>query len=231
MNHAERMMRFYEADLYVVITESFCKGRSSLEVLDQVLDAGVRLVQFREKDHDAAELKEKALAFKERVSAVNGVLIINDDVELALEIDAEGVHLGQGDMPVEEARKMSSDLIIGASTHSHEQAMAAQRAGASYVNIGPIFETSTKTSQVEPLGPEILEGLPELFLIPFTTMGGIKLHNVDEVLKRGARFPAVVTAVTAADDPKAAAAALRKKIRSGVTPETTKVGGRYRMLP
>jgi thiamine-phosphate pyrophosphorylase len=212
MTHAERMARFARADLYVVITESCCAGRSSLEVLDQVLAAGVTLVQFREKDWSTAEMHARAAAFRDRTHAAGALLIIDDRVDIALAVCADGVHLGEHDLPVAAARAVAPDLVVGASAHNLDEALHAQRDGASYVNIGPIFPTQTKSLPIRPLGPEALDEVAPHLTIPWTTMGGIKLDNIGEVTRRGAKHVAVVTAVTAADDVESAARALRQAI-------------------
>ena len=210
---AERMARFEQADLYVVITEAFCGGRRSEEVLRAVLAAGVRLVQFREKDvADDAALFARAQRFCELTTAAGALLIIDDRVDVALAVGADGVHLGQRDLPVTAVKAFAPNLFVGASTHSVPQALAAEAAGADYVNIGPIFATQTKTKTAAPLGPEIIAEVAAQLKIPFSCMGGIKAGNIRQVLARGARHPAVVTAVTAADDPERAARALRDEI-------------------
>ena len=215
MNHAARMDRFAETDLYVVITASFCAGRSALEVLDACLAAGVRLVQFREKDADARALYEGAKAFRARTADAGALLIVDDRVDIALAVGADGVHLGQRDLPIEAARRIAPDLILGASSHNPGEARAAQAAGASYVNIGPIFSTQTKAVPTGAVGPDMIARIAPELDVPFTCMGGIKSHNIGEVLARGARHVAVVTAVTAADDPKAAALDLRRRMGRG----------------
>lgn len=213
MEYAERMRRFEDSDLYVVITRSFCKGRSSLAVLDAVLDAGVRLVQFREKDLTDNERYGQAKAFRERTRAHGALLIVDDRVDIALAVEADGVHLGEFDLPVSAARRIAPDLIIGASSHNRGEALTAQEAGASYVNIGPIFPTETKSVAVGAVGPAMIDEIAPHLRIPFTAMGGIKAHNIGEVLERGARHVAVVTAVTAARDVRGAASELRALIR------------------
>ncbi len=212
MTHAERMERFEASGLYVVITEAFCAGRSSVEVLDAVLEAGVGLIQFREKELDDEHMYDRALAFRDRTKEAGALLIVDDRTDIALAVKADGVHLGRHDLPISIARKLAPDMIIGASTHSVEQAREAEQAGASYINIGPIFPTETKQKTAAPLGPEIISEIADAVTLPFTCMGGIKLHNIAEVLDRGARHPAVVTAVTAHSDPQAAATELRAKI-------------------
>ena len=215
MTHRERLALFDQTDLYVVITEALCAGRSALEVLTKILTAGVRLVQLREKALPGRELFERALMFRHETAAAGALLIVNDRLDVALAAGADGVHLGQDDLPVDAARRIAPDLIIGASTHSLEEALAAQEAGASYVNLGPIFATQTKEIAT-PLGPEMIDRIAPHLSIPWTTMGGIKVSNIDQVVSRGARHPAVITAVTAAPDPRAAARELRNIIRRGL---------------
>ena len=219
MIHAERLRVFHQADLYVVITEALCAGRSAVEILDMTLAAGVRLVQLREKDLKGRALFALALEFRRRTEAAGALLIINDRLDIALAAGADGVHLGQDDLPVSAARSLGSELIIGASTHSLEEALAAQDAGASYVNIGPIFATLTKEGAT-PLGPEMIDRIAPKLRLPWTTMGGIKKTNIDQVVSRGAKHPAVITAVTAAPDPTAAARELRQKIAHGLSTHT-----------
>jgi thiamine-phosphate pyrophosphorylase len=213
MDLAERMDRLREADLYVVITEDYCAGRCALDVLDAVLEAGVRLVQFREKDLPDNELYVRAFAFCRRAQEAGALAIVDDRVDIALAVGADGVHLGQEDLPVAAARKLAPELIVGASTHGLHEALAAQDAGAGYVNIGPIFSTQTKRVPTGVVGPEMIDAIRPHLQVPFTVMGGIKSHNVEEVLRRGAERVAVVTAVTAAPDVRAAAAELREIIR------------------
>lgn len=217
MTHAERMERFEASDLYVVITESFCAGGSSLEVLGLVLEASVTLIQFREKHLDDDRMYDRALTFRRKTYDAGALLIIDDRLDIALAVDADGVHLGRHDLPISIARKLAPDMIIGASSHSVEQALEAERAGASYINIGPIFPTETKQKTAAPLGPEIVSKIADAVTIPFTCMGGIKAHNIAEVLDRGARHTALVTAVTAQPDVKAAVLELRTKMAECAT--------------
>lgn len=209
---SDRLERFRETDLYVVITERFCASRTALAVLDEVLAAGVGVVQLREKEIDDRELFDRALAFRERTLKAGALLIIDDRLDVALAADADGVHLGQRDLPVREARRLAPGLLIGASSHTPEQAWVAQAEGASYVNIGPIYPTETKATGLPALGPEAISRTAPRLTIPFTVMGGIKARNIGALLERGARHVAVVTAVTAASDVAGAARALRRVI-------------------
>ena len=213
MNLAMRMDLFRQADLYVVITESCCAGHRGIEVLEACLDAGVRLVQMREKHLDDGNLYETALAWRQATRDAGALFIMDDRVDISLAADADGVHLGQSDLPPRVARTLAPELILGVSTHSLEEARTAQEQGASYINIGPIFPTQTKEVASGAVGPEMIGTIRPHLHIPFTCMGGIKLENVNLVLEQGASIAAVVTAVTAAPDVKAAALALRQRIR------------------
>lgn len=217
MTHRKRLALFDETDLYVVITEALCAGRAAIQVLEMTLAAGVGLVQLREKDLPGRLLFERALQFRRQAREAGALLIINDRLDIALAAGADGVHLGQDDLPVSAARRIAPDLIIGASTHSLEEALAAQEAGASYVNLGPIFPTQTKETAT-PLGPQMLDEIAPRLHIPWTTMGGITAANIDQVVSRGARHPAVITAVTATPDITAAARELRNIINRGLRP-------------
>lgn len=213
--HNERIARFAQCGLYVVITGNFCAGRPAADVLRACLDAGVRLVQYREKDLDALALFRGAEAFRRLTAEAGALLIVDDRVDVALAVGADGVHLGQTDLPIAAARRIAPDLIVGASAHDLDEALAAQDGGASYVNIGPIFATQTKDVPSGVVGPEMIGAIAPHLHIPFTCMGGIKLHNVDQVLAYGARHVAVVTAVTAAEAPGIAAQDLLRRIAGG----------------
>jgi thiamine-phosphate pyrophosphorylase len=213
MNHALRMKAFADADLYLVVTEAHCAGRSPVAVLEDALVAGVRLVQLREKNLSDELLYRRALQFRELTARKQALLIIDDRVDIALATGADGVHVGQDDLPVEAVKRLGPDLIVGCSTHSELEAVAAQKAGASYVNIGPIFPTRTKEGVPAGLGPEAIDRIKRHLTIPWTVMGGIKPCNVGLVLQRGAERVGVVTAITAADDVTTACEELRGRIR------------------
>jgi len=186
--------------LYPVTCEKLSKGRSNYDVLEQLIAAGIKIVQLREKDLSKTELYEMAVKFREITNRAGVLLIINDDIELALKIKADGVHLGQEDLPCSVARKLAPNLIIGVSTHNLEQALKAQEDGASYVNLGPIFDTKTKGQLIKGLGVNLISEIAPHLKIPFTVMGGINEKNIHEVLKAGARRIAMVTALTQSSD-------------------------------
>ena len=211
MDHAQRMAMFESVDLYPVVSgPKLSRGRSFEEVLEELLKAGIRIVQLRDKSRNKRELLKTAFRFREITQPHRCLLIIDDHVDIALACGADGVHLGQEDLPIEAARTIAPDLILGASSHSVEEALKAQEEGASYVNIGPIFPTQTKGGLSAFLGTEAIDAIALQLHIPFTVMGGIKLDNLGEVMEKGARHVAVVTAVTEADDITRAARSFRR---------------------
>lgn len=214
MNREMRQKLFREVDLYPVTCERLSAGRTDMEVLEAIIRGGAKIVQLREKELSQRQLHELAVKFREVTARAGMLLIINDHVDIALACGADGVHLGQDNLPVAAARRIAPELLIGASSHSTEEAVEAERQGADYVNIGPIFPTSTKEGIKEFLGPEAIAAISPSLSVPFTVMGGIKESNMDRVLEQGARHIAVVTAVTAAPDIEVAVRALRERIRS-----------------
>lgn len=196
----ERLEVFSKIDLYPVTDSSQSLGRSNYDVLEGLIAGGAGIVQLRDKNSNKKELHLMARRFRERTEQAGMLLIINDHIDIALAVGADGVHLGQDDLPLDAARAIAPDLLIGISTHSLEQALEAQQGGADYINIGPIFPTGTKETPMAPLGPEAISGIRPHLAIPFTVMGGINRGNIALVLEAGARRVAVVTAVTKARD-------------------------------
>lgn len=215
MTYADRMAAFGEADLYLVITEAYCSGRSSVAVLEDALDAGVRLIQLREKELSDRLLYRRALQFRELTARKRALLIVNDRVDIARAAGADGVHLGRDDLPADAVRSLGRDLIVGCSAHTVQEAVVAEKAGASYVNIGPIFPTQTRAGVTSGLGPAAIDRIERHLTVPWTVMGGIKACNIGLVLERGASRVAVVSAVTAATDVSTSCKELLIRIRSG----------------
>lgn len=212
MAHNESMRRFLEAGLYFVTCGELSRGRSTLDVVRAALAGGVRLVQLREKELPLRELLRLAEETRRLTAAAGALLIVNDRLDVALAVGADGVHLGQEDMPVALARRIAPGLIVGASAHTPAEARAAQAAGASYVNIGPVFPTRTKAWRGEFLGIAGIRAIAPSLSVPFTVMGGIKRRHIPLLVRAGARTVAVVTAITTAKDPEGAARALRAEI-------------------
>ena len=212
MTREARRRLFQQVDIYPVTCEEFSQGRSNLEVLEAVIQGGARIIQLREKEYPKKDLYHLALKFREMTAKAGVLLIINDHVDIALGVEADGVHLGQEDLPLTVARQLAPELLIGASTHSLEQALQAEKDGADYINIGPIFITKTKEGVESSLGPEAIARISPHVEVPFTVMGGINEANIDQVLAQGARRVAMVTAITKAPDIAAKVKSLKEKI-------------------
>ena len=215
--HEQRLARFREAGLYLVTSRSQSRGRTTVEIVEAALAGGVRLIQLREKDLPDQDLVPLAKQVRQITRAAGALLILNDRLDVALAAEADGVHLGQTDFPVADARRLAPGLIIGASTHSADEARAAQAAGASYVNIGPLFPTGTKAWAEPFLGLDGLREISRAVSLPFTVMGGIKADHIPALVQAGARTIAVVTAITAADNPEQAARDLLALIRRALS--------------
>jgi len=214
MTYEERILLLKKTDIYPVTCEIFSEGRTNLEVLEAVLAGGAGIVQLREKHIEKKKLYELALEFKKRTGKKNALLIINDHLDIALAAGADGIHLGQEDLPVIAARNIAPDLIIGASSHNKKEALRAEEEGADYINIGPVYPTKTKDKLSVFLGPDAIRNIAPLLKVPFTTMGGINIENIHEVLEAGARHIAMVTGITRAPDIAERVRALKKIINS-----------------
>jgi thiamine-phosphate pyrophosphorylase len=214
MNYRECVDRLKEIDIYPVTCQELSEGRTNSEVLDMVLAGGAKIIQLREKMINKKDLYKQALEFRKQTLKHNVLLIINDHLDVALAAEADGVHLGQEDLPIKAARKIAPDLIIGASSHSLEEALQAEEDGADYVNIGPIFPTKTKNNVSRFLGTQAIQEIGSKLKVPFTTMGGINKDNIHLVLETGARRVAMVTGITCAPDIAERIRELRKIILS-----------------
>ena len=212
MNRKERLIKLKSIDIYPVTCQELSEGRTNLEVLAAVLAGGAKIIQLREKHWDKKDLYELAIEFRKLTRSHGALLIINDHVDVALAAGADGVHLGQEDLPVGAARKIAPELIIGASSHSLKEALKAEQDGADYVNIGPIFPTKTKPDTGRFLGPAAIVEIGSQLTVPFTTMGGINPDNIGLVLEAGGRRVAMITGITRAADIAARVRRLRKTI-------------------
>jgi thiamine-phosphate pyrophosphorylase len=212
MNRDTRVALLEDIDIYPVTCKALSAGRSNIEVLKCVISGGAKIIQLREKHYSKRNLYQEALSFR-RITAEAGILlIINDHLDIAMAVGADGVHLGQDDLPLSEARKLAPDLLIGASSHCLEQAIQAEKDGADYINIGPIFPTKTKEKLARFLGPTAIPAISSRINRPFTVMGGINPANIDQVIAQGARRIAMVTGITKADDISETVKMLRAKI-------------------
>lgn len=173
-----------------------------LQQVERALQGGVDIVQLRAKTLSARSLLEIGKKMRQLTRKLGKLLIVNDRVDLMLALEADGVHLGQEDIPIEAARKMigTSGPIIGCSTHNLEQAVSAESKGADYIGFGPIFETPTKPTY-RAVGLEAIPEVVKKIKIPIVFIGGIDRSNITQVVERGAKCVAVVRAVFSAPDP------------------------------
>lgn len=199
-NKSERAAAFEAADLYVVISSEFTLGRPVMEIFEAAASAGVTLIQLREKEKGKKFLYDLAVACRPVANRYGILLMTDDHVDVALAAGADGVHLGQEDLPIAAARSLSESLWIGNSTHNLEEALRAQREGADCINIGPIYPTQTKEVGYEPLGLEAMKAILPYVNVPFSVMGGIKARHIPELVKAGVRHIAMVTEITQAKD-------------------------------
>ena len=203
-----------DPSLYVVLDRAAARGRDLVELLALALAGGSRMIQLREKEWPSGRLLPLAERLRAACAAAGATFIVIDRVDLALAVGADGVHLGQDDLPARAARPLlRPGMILGISTHSVEQARAAQADGADYVAVGSMFATTSK-ADFQLVGPDLLRKLRGEIRVPLVGIGGITPDNVSEVIQAGADGVAVISAVCAAPDPKAAAARFLTQIRA-----------------
>ncbi len=178
-----------------LLTDRTISGLSLTQITRRAVSAGIRTIQLREKQMSKRDLYKEALKMRDITLQHDVQFIINDYIDIALAVDADGVHLGQEDMPILEARKiMGSKKIIGVSTHSLRQAVRAQNEGADYIGFGPMFPTTTKDAG-RPKGLKRLASIRKQVDIPIVAIGGITWENVNEVLNAGADYVAVASGI------------------------------------
>jgi len=199
--------------LCLVTDRGLSRGRTTIQIVEAALCGGVTCIQLREKTCSTREFITQALSIKDHLKRHNVPLIINDRVDIAQAVNADGVHLGQSDMPIEMAKTILKDsMIIGISAESLEDAVQAEKNGADYIGVSPIYATPTKTDAASPLGLEGLREIRKSVKIPLVGIGGLNRGNAGEVINNGADGVAVVSAIVAADNPEKAARELKKII-------------------
>jgi thiamine-phosphate diphosphorylase len=203
-----------DPSLYVVLDRAAAGGRVLVDILDAALAGGSRLIQLREKAWPSGRVLPLAERLRARCAAAGAAFIVNDRVDLAVAVGADGVHVGQDDLPARAARPLlRPGMILGVSTHSVAQARAAQADGADYVAVGSMFPTRSK-AEFELVGPDLLRKLRGEIRVPLIGIGGITHANVAQVIQAGADGVAVISAVCAAEDPRASAERFLALIRA-----------------
>lgn len=206
----ERIARFAASDIYPVISPEFCAGRSVVDVLAGIASGGAKVVQIRAKNASTIDLLELVRQCKVITDQYGMLLIVDDRLDVALAAGADGVHLGQDDLPVADAVKIAPDLLIGCSTHNPEEITKAQADGCGYLNIGPVYPTQTKNVACGAVGLENMLNWRQQVRCPHSVMGGIKEHHLAELIGHGVRHIAMVTEITRAPDVAEKVRQLRK---------------------
>ncbi len=202
-------------DLCVITDAGLSRERSHLEVVRAAIRGGATLVQLREKDASTRAMVELAQELRGLTRKAGVPLIVNDRVDVALAADADGVHVGQDDMPAALARRLiGPNMILGVSATSFEEALRAEQDGADYLGVGPIFPTSSKADAAPPMGLDGLSAVATRVSIPIVAIGGISLQNVEAVVEAGADGIAIISAVVGAPDVEQAARLLISAVRA-----------------
>ena len=209
-----------EVGVYPVSCEQRSAGRSDRQWLLGVLAGGARIVQLRDKRSSDRQLLEKARFFREKTREAGALFLVNDRLDIALLAGADGIHVGQGDLPAGDIRQLAPDMIIGLSCNSKEEVAALDRqltdgcCPVSYYNVGPIYPTGTKEGLKEFLGIQSIADFTACCALPWTVMGGIKYDRLQELAACGARRMAVVTGISQADDIEAETARWQERIEN-----------------
>lgn len=215
------LKRPVDFNLYLITDRRQVREGELLDAVAKALRGGVRAVQLREKDLSSRELYELAVEMRKLTAAYGARLFINDRIDTALAVDADGVHLGGDSLPVYKARMlMGEQKMIGVSCHNQISAQNAQEKGADFITYGPVFFTPSKAPYGEPLGIDKLELAAEAVRIPVFGLGGINRRNARQVMNSGASGIALISAILAADSPRLEAETLIS-LASGNEPEET----------
>jgi thiamine-phosphate pyrophosphorylase len=206
-------MQTTDFSLYLITDRQQTGGRPLAEVVRRALEGGVRAVQLREKDLSSAALYRIAAELRSITSDFDARFIINDRLDIALAVGADGVHIGVNSLPVSAVRRLlGQDKIIGYSAHGIDEALRAQADGADFVTFGPLYPTPSKAAYGEPCGVKKLAEAASALDIPVIALGGISPVNISEALSADVQGVAVISAIMASADPRGAAASLLKKI-------------------
>ena len=209
-------MQEVDWSVYVITDRAAAGDRSILEVVRAAIEGGATVVQFREKEGTTREMIEKGRALHAITESAGVPLIVNDRLDVALAIEAEGVHVGLDDMPLPLARRLLGPrCLVGYSPNTVEAALRGQQEGANYLGVGDVFGTPSKPDAGQPIGVEGLAAIVEAVSIPVVAIGGITIENAAAAARAGAAGVAVISAVMGAVDPAAAARRLRRAVLAG----------------
>ena len=187
--------------VYAITDSKSGKNKKFLEYCEDLLKGGAKIIQYREKKRDLKLLLEEAKALRELTLKYNATFIINDYLDIALLSEADGIHIGQDDLPIKDVRKiLGENKIIGISTHNPQEAQQAIIDGADYIGVGPIFYTETKEDVCAPVTLEYLDFVNKNIKLPYVAIGGIKENNIDKLLAMGAKSICLVSELVGADN-------------------------------
>ncbi|NKL34702.1 thiamine phosphate synthase [Rhizobium sophorae] len=207
-------MRAFDLSLYLVLDPDLCAGIGMVETARLAVAGGATMVQLRDKHAGTIRMIETGRALKQALDGTGALLIINDDVEAAIAIGADGLHIGQEDMDARKARAMvGAEMILGLSVESEVLANAVDPDLIDYTGVGPVFATPTKADHKQPIGFDGLARLVKASPVPSVAIGGLKADHVAEVFAAGARGLAVVSAICGTPDPEAATRRIAAEIR------------------
>lgn len=195
------MKKLNDLDFYLV-TYSSVSRKGTFSDVKSAVDAGCKIVQYREKNKSAREMIKEAKKLKQ-ICEGKAIFLVNDRVDVALAVGADGVHIGQNDISVEDARRLTGpDKIVGLTVHNVKEAIRAEKMGADYVGLAPIYNTDTKEDSGIPCGPETIAQVRKNINLPIVAVGGVNKNNVKEVISKGADSVVSVSAVLSSDDVK-----------------------------
>lgn len=187
-------------NVYLITDRKQGQGKKYFEKIESALRSGIKAIQLREKDLTVKELISHAMNIREMTERHNAKFFINDRVDVAMAVGADGVHLGRQSMPVGAVRKIKGkDFLIGVSTHSIEEAIEARNDGADFITFGPIYETPSKVKYGRPVGIDILKRVVQDVSMPVFALGGINEKNIPEVMAAGVKGVAMISAIFSAD--------------------------------
>ncbi|MBO4369475.1 MAG: thiamine phosphate synthase [Desulfovibrio sp.] len=206
-----------ETDLYAITDARLSLGRSLHDVVHALLAAGITLIQYREKNMKMGKMLQECRMLRAMTREANACFIVDDYVDIALLCEADGVHIGQDDLPLRDVRHLVGDtMLIGVSTHSPEQAQKACDEGADYIGVGPIYATQTKEDVTAPVGLSYLSWVAHNISLPYVAIGGIKEHNIGDVVKSGARCCALVSEFVGAQNIAEKVGAVRRAMHQAL---------------
>ncbi|MBC8230420.1 thiamine phosphate synthase [bacterium] len=209
--------KFRNSHLYVITDRTLSRGRSITQVIAKAIAGGAGIIQLRDKESTSKKLIQDSFSLRELTKEKNVIFIVNDRVDVALAVNADGVHLGQDDFPINLARKIiGEDKIIGVSVGNVEEAIQAVKDSADYVSIGSIFPTQTKPDAGDAVGTQIITEIKKHVNVPLVAIGGITADNIAQIAAAGADCAAVISAVVGADDVESAARCLTRRFLGGL---------------